>query len=640
MTDAGLAALRAIRVGTAVALAAFSLYTAAFGVLPVLQQLSLHLTAVLVLVFVPSPDAAARRGATLVLSDLALAMASVVVIGYHYVFYQDIADRYGVILDYEVWFGVAAVAILLEATRRLVGWPLAVLGGLFAIYAVVGRMAPGGLQHRGYSVERTVAHLYLGADGIFGTPLTVAATYVIIIVLFGTLLERTGAGQVLMDVATALTGRTRGGPAKAAVVGSSLMGMISGTAVANVLTTGAISIPLMRRTGYKAHVAGGIEAAASTGGQLMPPIMGAAAFIMADITETPYMQIAAAAIIPALLYYVAVFMGVHLEAVRTGVRSLHAEELPGLVGTLLARGHLLLSIPVFVYLLATGYSVMYSAFFAIVAALVLTLLKSSTRLGPLRLARALAAGAEAVLTVSVACATAGIVIGIISLTGLGLKFSSFIITLSGGNLLIALVLTMAASLVLGMGLPTAAAYILVAALVAPALVGMGVEVLAAHFFVFYSAMLSAITPPVALAAYAAAGLADANPLRIAAAAVRFGVPAFIVPYFFAYEPLLLGQGALAAIVGVTLTALVGVVCFAAALGGWLYVRSPWWERLALGATAAALISPTRTTDVIGLPLLTLVVLTQFWRWRREHDSAMTAGRRLESAALGRDPGNP
>ena len=330
---------------------------------------------------------------------------------------------------------------------------------MFLLYALAGPYLLGMLAHRGYSVERVLSQLYLGGGGVFGTLLGVSATFVIVIIIYGAFLEKSGAGRVLMDIATGATGRSRGGPAKASVVGSSLMGMISGTAVANVLTTGTISIPLMKRNGYPPHVAGAVEAVASTGGQLMPPVMGAAAFIMADMIERPYLDIARAAIIPAVLYYVVLFAVVHLEAVKRGIPVLARSELPGVTSTVRSGGHLLLSLPVFVYLLLIGYSVMYAEFWAVVVAIGASFLRRNSMLSPRRFVAALVAGVDAVIPVAVACATAGIIIGVISLTGLGLKFSTLVVTVSGGNLLAALVLTMIASLILGMGLPTAAAYI-------------------------------------------------------------------------------------------------------------------------------------------------------------------------------------
>ena len=608
--------LHAVKVAAAAALALFSLYSAMFGVFQDMVQKGAHLAVVLLLVFLAS---CRRRTAEsrywLSAVDACLMAGAFAVVFYHVVFHEAVANRWGELTELEYWLAIGCIAVLLEATRRAIGWAIVILALVFLLYAMLGPHLPGMLAHRGYSAERILAQLYLGGGGIFGTPLGVSATFVILIIIYGAFLEHSGAGRVLMDIATGATGRSRGGPAKASVVGSSLMGMISGTAVANVLTTGTISIPLMKRNGYQPHVAGAVEAVASTGGQLMPPVMGAAAFIMADMIERPYLDIARAAIIPAVLYYVVLFTVVHLEAVKRGIPVLARSELPGVTNTLRTGGHLLISLPVFVYLLLIGYSVMYAAFWAVVVSVGASFLRRRSMLSPRRFAAALVASVDAVIPVAVACATAGIIIGIISLTGLGLKFSTLVVTISGGNLLVALVLTMIASLILGMGLPTAAAYILVATLVAPALVGMGVDLMAAHLFVFYGAMLSSITPPVALAAYSAAGIAGANPMRIALTAVSFGAAAFVVPLFFVYDTALIGVGSPSAI-GVALgTGIVGALCIAATIQGWALVRTRWPERIALGVSAVCLISPGVQADLVGIALALAALIPQYPRWR-------------------------
>ena len=605
--------LKNVRKLLAILLSGFAIYTAAFGVQPDFIQTSVHLSLALILVFTLSANKA--PSSLKIVYDWSLAVLAFITIGYHFIFYNEVAAREGVLTNTEFWLGIGAIALLLEGTRRIMGWPLVILALIFILYTFFGPYLPELFEHRGYDLERVISQIYLGADGIFGTPLFVSSTFVVLIVIFGALLEISGASGVLMDIATALTGRARGGPAKAAVVGSSLMGMISGTAVANVLTTGTISIPLMKRTGYRPAVAGAIEAVASTGGQLMPPIMGAAAFIMADITETPYTTIALAAIIPSVLYYIAVFFAVHLEAVKMNICPVEDGDLPKIVQTFRHGGHLLLSIVIFILMLAFGYSIMFSSLYAIFGVVLLSFLRKWTRLTPKRLLTALINGAEAVLTVALATGTAGIIIAIISLTGLGLVFSTLIITASDGNLFIALALTMLSSLVLGMGLPTAAAYILVATLTAPALVELGVNLLAAHFFVFYSAMLSAITPPVALAAYAASGIANANPIRIAIIAVKFGLAAFIVPYFFVLNPALLGQGTLTQVGSAFVLAVLAAVAMAAAVQGWFLVKLNLIERIAIAAVVFLLFIPDTTANISGLTVLVLVVIWQVIRRR-------------------------
>jgi TRAP transporter 4TM/12TM fusion protein len=607
-------AIDMLRRAVAIVLSVFSIYTACFGVLSDMLQRSFHLALVIVLIFA-AHGALARCSSPRfqVIVDTILMAVGFAVLIYHIVFFDQVAGRWGELTEIEFWLGTVCVAVLLEATRRVIGWPIVILALIFLAYAFVGPYLPGLLYHRGYSLERVVAHLYLGGGGIFGTPLGVSATFVVMIVIFGAMLERSGAGKVLMDIATGATGRSRGGPAKAAVVGSSLMGMISGTAVANVLTTGTISIPLMKRNGYQPHVAGAVEAVASTGGQLMPPVMGAAAFIMADLTERPYLEIAKAAILPSFLYYMVLFMVVHLEAVKRNIPVLSGEDLPSIRATLLGGGHLLLSLAVFAWMLIAGYSVMYASFWAIVATLVASYAKRTTWLTPKELLASFVDGAMAVLPVAAACATAGIIIGVITLTGLGLKFSSLIIAVAGDNLVIALILTLIASLVLGMGLPTAAAYILVSTLVAPALVKLGVDLLAAHLFCFYGAMLSAITPPVAMAAYAAAGLAQANPFRIAVTAVRFGIAAFIVPFFFVMNPALIGVGDIATIAMAAVTATVGSVAIATAVQGWMLVRMSVIERIVVFSGGLMLTAPEIKSDLVGAAMVAACVAYQWYR---------------------------
>lgn len=608
----------------AVLLAVFSLYGAYFGVYPDMIQRPVHIGLVLVLVYAgavfstnsteqlttASSSHTARR-----LLALVLLLSSIVVMGYHVVFHNEVAARYGELTDLEMVLGIVAIIVLLEATRRSIGLAIVILAVIFLLYAYFGNWLPGVAGHRGYSLERIISQLYLGGGGIFGTPLGVSSTFVILIVLFGAVLERSGASKTLMDVATGLTGHMRGGPAKAAVVGSSLMGMISGTAVANVLTTGTISIPLMRRNGYSARSAGAIEAVASTGGQLMPPVMGAAAFLMADITNIPYFEIAAAALLPAIVFYVVLFAVVHLEALKLDIAVLTFDDLPSAGKALRQGGYLLLSIVVFMTMLFDGYSVMYASFWAIMATVALSFIKRQTWLTPSRMVQSAIAGAQAIMPVATACACAGIIIGVITMTGLGLKFSSLVVTLSAGNLLVALVLTMISSLVLGMGLPTAAAYILVATLVAPALVELGVNLLAAHLFVFYSAMLSSITPPVALAAYAAAGIAGGNPVGIAVQACRFGIAAFVVPFFFAYNPALLGVEADAPeVIRAGVTAIFGALALAVAMQGWALRKLALIERVGFLVVAGLLISANWQTDIAGITLLAALLLLQ-WRGR-------------------------
>lgn len=596
-----------------IVLVSFALYTAMFGVFPDMIQRGAHLSAVIALVylgFFASKDTPVgvfgftwRRLKFSLLGFLGIATA-----GYQFFLYDDVTSRYGSITGYEIPIAILAIILLLDATRRTIGWSMVGLAIFFLLYAYFGREFPSALAHRGYDLERILEQVYLGADGIYGMPLGVSATFVIIIVVLGALLEKTGASGVLMDVAVSMTRKSRGGPAKAAVVGSSLMGMISGTAVANVLTTGTISIPLMKRAGYKPSVAGAVEAVASTGGQLMPPIMGAAAFLMADIMEVPYLEITKSALLPAILFYIAVFWAVHLEALKANLKPLGNFEVPDVVDSLRKNGHVLLAIPVFVGALVSGYSVMYSSLAGIVCVLGLSLLKKSSRMNPSQLVEAAISASEAIIPVALATATAGIIIGVVTLTGMGLKFSSFIISISGNNLIIALVLTMVSSLILGMGLPTAAAYILVATLTAPALVTMGVDLMAAHMFVFYSAMLSSITPPVALAAFAAAAISREPPMRVAMISVKYGFVAFLLPYFFVLEPRLLLMGTLGEAIGVFLMAAIGIVTLACVLQGYAMGSLSWLTRTVLAVASLCLLMPEISLKIIGIAIILAILI--------------------------------
>ena len=624
-------ALTTIIAAAAVALVALTLYTAYFGVFPDGIQRSAHLLLVMIIVFSMAfqgtfdHEKTPQSGPGLLLRRawIIVALSAALIATGHLLFNFDaINGRYGAITQIEIIIGAGLVVALFDACRRTIGWPIVLLASMFVLYALFGAYLPDPLAHRGYSLKRVASQVFLGGGGIFGTPLGVSATFVTGVVVLGALLEKTGAGQVLMDFATALTGRMRGGPAKAAVVGSSLMGMISGTAVANVLTTGPISIPLMRKSGYRKEAAGAIEAVASTGGQLMPPVMGAAAFIMAEFTETSYLTIAKAAFLPAVIFYAVLLAMVHFEAAKQKIPILRDADSITDWGSILRNSYLLLPLPVFVSMLLNGYSIMLSSFWAVVASVLVSYLSRANALTPRRIIETCLAAANAVIPVAVACAAAGIIIGMITLTGVGLKFSTLVVTLSGGSLPVALVLTMLTCLVLGMGLPTAAAYILVATLVAPALVNLGVGLLAAHLFVLYSAMLSSITPPVALAAYAAASIAQGNPLKIAVQACKFGMAAFAVPYFFVYDPAILGIDVTwIQITASFVTAIIGGICASVAMLGYFSNPLNVLERLLFATTAILFMNSDWRIDAAALAMLGALT---FWTSRRAPSSAETA----------------
>ena len=611
-------------------LVSLTLYTAYFGVFPDGLQRSAHLLLAMALVYIGalralvSADGSSGLNRTLQKLWILLVLAGgVVTTGHHMVNFDAINDRWGEITNYEIVFAVVLIVTLFDACRRTIGWPIVILAAIFIAYGLFGAYLPDGLAHRGYSLKRITAQLYLGGGGIFGTPLGVSATFVTGVVVLGALLEKTGAGQVLMDFATGLTGRMRGGPAKAAVVGSSLMGMISGTAVANVLTTGPISIPLMRKSGYRKEAAGAIEAVASTGGQLMPPVMGAAAFIMAEFTATSYLTIAKAAFLPAVIFYAVLLAMVHFEAVKRNIPLLRDADSTTDWASIVKRSYLLAPLPVFVSMLLNGYSIMLSSFWAVVASIIVSYFSRGSAQTPRRMVETAVTAAYAVIPVALACAAAGCIIGIITLTGVGLKFSTLVVLLSGGQLPLALMLTMLTCLILGMGLPTAAAYILVATLVAPALVDLGVGLLAAHLFVLYSAMLSSITPPVALAAYAAASISQGNPLKIAVLACQFGMGAFAVPYFFVYDPALLGIDVTWVQVVVSfITAIAGGVSASIAMLGVFAYRLNIIERLGFALAAVLFLNSDWRYDALAAIVAGALV---FWNLRKGAAEEITTG---------------
>jgi TRAP transporter 4TM/12TM fusion protein len=518
---------------------------------------------------------------------------------------QTLVERAGNPTALDLAFGTVAVVLTLELARRTTGWGLVAVALLAIAYAFSGPYLPGALAHRGYGVRRLVEHLYLSTEGLWGVPLGVSADFVYLFILFGAVLEVAGGGALLIALADRVAGRSRGGPAKTAAVASALMGSLSGSAVANVVTTGAFTIPLMRGAGFRRHFAGAIEAAASTGGQLMPPIMGAGAFILATWTNIPYATVALAAAIPALLYYAALLATIHFRAGRMGLEPSDRNDREPVAGRL----HLLLPLAVIVALLAAGRSPMRAAFWGVLTAYLTTFIGTKTRLGRAGLSRVLMQAGRGAVQVAAACAAAGIVVGVASLTGIGLRMSELIITVSGGNLLGALILTAMGSIVLGMGLPTTAAYIVLAALGAPALTTLGVPPLAAHLFIFYFGCISNVTPPVSLAAFAAAGVAGAPPIKTALSAMVLAIAGFIVPFMFVYAPALLLMGSVGEILLTSATACAGVVALASGTMGYgRRVLAPW-ERSVLIVAACALIFPGLVTDLFGFTVLAAMLLS-------------------------------
>jgi TRAP transporter 4TM/12TM fusion protein len=599
--------------GASAAAAVFHMYAAGVSPFTALIQRPVHLGLMATLGFLgvgvqqrlradDTPEPSATRGRFLSAVGWALAAASLVVCGYLALEADELVARSGMPTSLDLVMGAVAVLLVLELARRATGWGLVTICVLALGYAFAGPYLPGVLAHRGYDTTRLIEQLYLSTEGIWGIPLGVSANFVYLFVLFGAVLETAGGGALLIALANKVAGRTRGGPAKTAAVASAFMGSLSGSAVANVVTTGTFTIPLMKRAGFRPFFAGAIEAAASTGGQLMPPVMGAGAFILATWTNIPYLDVAIAAIIPSLLYYGALIAAIHFRACRMGIEPAEEED----TEPVLERLHLLLPLAIIVVLLAMGRSPMRAAFWGVASALVMALLRPATRPSLTETWEIMERAGRGAVQVAAACAAAGIVVGVASLTGIGLRMSELIITLSGGNLLAALALTGLGSIVLGMGLPTTAAYVVLAALGAPALVQLGVPLLAAHLFIFYFGCISNVTPPVSLAAFAAAGIAGSPPIRTATAAAMLAGAGFIVPFMFVYGPELLMVGSWMEIGIATVTAMIGVISLAAAAVGYARKRLSWWERLLAFAAALVLVYPGLATDGAGLLLVGVV----------------------------------
>lgn len=608
----------------AIAFVAFQLYTSAVGPFTAIIQRAVHLSFILSMLFLIYPATRRSSRSSVPFYDLVLAALGVMIAVYVVTQYGAMVRRQGLLTGFEVLMGGLTVVLVLEATRRTVGTSIVIIAICFLAYAYFGRYVPGMLGHRGFTIEEIAAQMFLFNFGIFGIPLGVSATVISSFVIFGAFLAQSGCGKLFVDLAYSLAGRTRGGSAKASVISSALFGTVSGSAVANVVVSGTFTIPLMKRSGYSPVFAGAVEAVASSGGQLMPPVMGATAFIMAEMTGIPYAQIALAAALPAILYYVALFTAVDLEALKEGVKGLPASQLPKTLETLKWGGHLFVPLIVLIYLLADGASPTKAAFYTILALLALTLLRKDTRMGPRELLDAAEKAARGMLGIGAVCATAGIIVGVISLTGAGLTFTGSLLDLSGGNLFVLLFLTMIASLVLGLGLPTSAAYILLAVLAAPALTKLGIQPIVAHLFIFYYGTISVITPPVATAAYAGAAIAKANPDAVGWLACRLGLVAFIIPFMFVYGPALVLQGTPLEVISAMATAIVGCIFLAAAIEGYLLRRMWWYERLLSLVGALLLVQPGLATDLPGISMVASVIAIQWYRRRRTAITAPTA----------------
>jgi len=515
---------------------------------------------------------------------------------------------------YQIIIGIVGILALAEVCRRSVGLPILIVAAVFIVYALLWGLSNPSLWGK---LNYTIRYLFYSKEGIFSTPVNVCSKFIVVFIIFGAFLERTGIADFFIQISNAVVGGFSGGPAKVSVVASAMEGMVSGSSVANTVGSGSVTIPLMKKTGYKPEFAAAAEAAASTGGQIMPPIMGAAAFLMADYVQIPYSEIIVKAILPAVLYFAGIFIAVHLEAKKLGLRGLTKEELPE-IKPLLKKCYLLLPLILLIYLVGTSTrSIQYAASLSIVACIFVTLFSRETRITPKRLLEALAAGGQGTITVAAACGVAGIIAGTITMTGLANMMINGIVALAGNHVIIALFLTMLCCIVLGMGVPTTANYCIMAATCAPILIRMGVPAVAAHFFVFYFGIVADLTPPVALAAYAGAAIAQANPMKTAMTATKLAIGAFIVPYVFALNPAMLFVDTTAwEVITISITSFVGIFAVSAALEGYLLSHMQWYLRIISAVGGLMLIYPGMLTDIIGIALVGLMVVIQFTASRK------------------------
>lgn len=588
-----------------VALACFHLYTSFFGLLPAMQQRSFHLAFVLPLIFLLYPARENSPQDTPSVFDWLFAATVAGCSLYVCFYYEDIANRAGMFEDYETYLAAAFVCLVFEAARRVLGYILPSFCALFLLFAYFGPSMPGPFMHAGLSIPRILEELYLTTDGLFGLVTGVSATYIFMFVLFGAFLSSTGTANFFNDFSMALTGHLRGGPAKIAVLSSALMGTISGSTSANVATTGSFTIPLMKKIGYKPHFSGAVEAAASTGGQIMPPVLGSAAFIIADTVGTAYINVVLASLVPALLYFFGIWCSLSVEANRLGLQGLPKESLPRLKHVIFKTGYKSIPLLAIITLLCMGRNPLFAACVGIVCCVILSFVDKADRLSWKGLVATLEAGSKSALSVAIACAVVGVVIGMMGATGIALRIGDAILSYTQGMLVPTMVVTMVICLLLGMGMPTTAAYVMASAVGVPAMIILGCNPLDAHFFVFFYAVLSSVTPPVCVGAYTAAGIAGANPNQTAFTAVRLALSGFIIPFVFILSPELLLTNVTnwPMFVFTLASAMTGIAALSIGLEGFLLVPLRPHERALLICGALCMIVPGVYSDVIGLGAL-------------------------------------
>ena len=599
-----------------VSLTLFHLYTGYFGTLPSQKQGAIHLGTGLGIIFLlfPIKRGLHKKQTTVPWYDVLLAFTAMYVTYHKIVFFDSILQsRISGYSPLDIFISILGILLVLEATRRTVGLPIVIVAGVAILYGLFGKFIPTQiLSHPGFSFDRIMTNLWYRETGVFGTPIQISAKFIFLFLFFGVILVHTKIGQFFNDLAFAITGRYTGGTAKAAVVASALQGMVSGSSVGNTVASGSFTIPMMKKAGFKPEFAAATEASASTGGQIMPPLMGAAAFIMMEYLGVAYSTIMLAALIPAILYFTGIFIGTHFEAKKLGIRGLPKAQLPIFTEIMKRNGYMLLPLVIIIGTILVGFTPQRAALLGIISAFLVSLLRKDTRMSFIQTIKVLEEGARVALPVIAAVATAGIIAGVVSMTGLGSKFAAGIIALSSGHLLLALVFTMIACIILGMGLPTTANYVVTATIAAPALINdFGVAPLAAHMFVFYFGIVADITPPVCLAAYAGAGIAKANPFKTGIIAVKLAIAAFIIPYIFIFNPILVlvDVTPLKLIIAVT-TATLGMIAVSSAMIGYFIRNSRLWERGVLLIGGLLLIVPELLTSIIGTLLIAIIWFIQ------------------------------
>lgn len=616
----------------------FHLYMV-FNPMPALQQRSIHVAVGLALVYMLYPMFKKQNRSKLPILDWVLAAASLFTAGYILIEYQAIVtERGGIPNNVDIVMAIVTVLLILEAARRVTGWILPILALIFLVYPFISHLdfLPNMMMTRPFDLGDIFGQLYLKTEGLYSTAIGASVNFIFLFILFGAFLQKSGMGQFFNDLAMALAGAQRGGPAKVAVVSSGFMGSINGAAVANVVSTGAFTIPLMKKIGYHRNFAGAVEASASVGGQILPPIMGASAFIMAETTGINYGTIALAALIPALLYYFAVILQVHYRAGKRDLKGIPKADLPRLKQVMKERGHLLIPLVGLIVMLFMNMPIPRAAIYTIFLTIIIASLRKTTRMSFKDIFDGLALGAQQALSVMIACAVVGIIIGVVSLTSFGAIMTSAIAGLGGGSLLLTLFFTMIASMVLGMGLPSIPAYIITATMAAPALAEFGVPILLAHMFVFYFGIFANVTPPVALAAFAGAGIADGDPMRTGFQALKLSLAGFLIPFIFIYEPAMLlvdveglmtnareyPFASIMDIVIVLISTVIGLTALSAGLEGFFKTHINPVIRAVLIASAVLLVVPETYTDIIGLSVAIIIFVLNYAKWKKEEPAAV------------------